>query len=155
MSNIEAQAEEMIRQVEAAVYLPLADRIRIAGQANAFADAHKSELPQWRLDELYGSDEFLQTGTQAGTAENPNLFAVDSDGVARPTSSAAKMQDASLSKQVFSQAFVKDLSEGALAALSKLGEGFTKGAAASLIKVAAAGTLLFALYAISKKKGWL
>jgi hypothetical protein len=162
MTDIELKAESLIQEVQAAAYTSLANRQAVAARCRDYADANKSALPSWRLDELNGAGDFLQVGTQAGTAANPNMDAVDSDGVPRPTTTAARVKSDDVTSEIFSQKTADDVQANAQSLLDKAQKAIPdllapiiKGAAKGLWVYIAGAAVLVTGIAIAKKKGWI
>lgn len=143
--DLEGQAEELTRQVHAAVYAPLAYRVQLGDQCIAFAEANKAALPSWRYDELIGAKDFLRTGDQPGTASDPNAY----------TTSAARMQTASATKGFFSTKTLDGIAEDAKKLLGVVAGEAAKKFAGNLWKIGAVLTVGFLAYAVGRKKGWI
>ena len=143
MTQAEIEAAAILDQatVLKASNAPLGARLLVANQALALSSGSGDQLEQWEKDQLDAIPDYLEVGTQAGTAAKPNAY----------TTSAAKTQDASVGNQIWGKGagkFIEDLRAG----LAPAFEGITKGLGSTIVKAAAIlGGVWLVLHYIDKR----
>lgn len=147
MTNVEMEAERLASYAVTLLSASAAESstMALSRQISGFLAVNGSSLPEWRRYELETAVAQLDPYKRAGDAERPNVF----------TTSKATQQDDSYASEIFSARTLDEIGKNAQTALGKIGEGFTKGLAASALKIGVGVSVLIGAYFLAKKRGWI